>query len=167
MSYLNGSGIKAYARKFIAGSLLLAITAGPAFLATPRLPAAELSVARQGVVENVPLQAPYNGCLLVREGPGTTTPIKGNVTNGTTVQIEATEGAWYKISAPLAGYVYSTYVKITDTSTIDTTNLTHALTLEEIVENSKPWTRDANLEERKKILADNDSTTPPELPANP
>ncbi|MDD3148594.1 MAG: SH3 domain-containing protein [Candidatus Riflebacteria bacterium] len=167
MTCFKVSGLRGLAEKFVAGSLFLAIVTGPVLSSPPRLSAAELSVPRQGVVENVPPQSPYNGCLLVREGPGTTTPVKGNVANGTTVQIEATEGAWYKISAPLAGYVYSTYVKITDTTTIDTTNLTHALTLEEIVENSKPWTRDANLEERKKILADNDSTTPPELPANP
>lgn len=130
------------------------------------LPAIELNVPRQGVVQNVPVEAPWNGCLLVREGPGMNWPVKGYVTNGTAVKIEATDGAWYRISSPKTGYVYSTYVKITETETLDSSN-ERALTLEEIVENSKPWTRDANLEERKKLLESNDTAPAPQLPARP
>lgn len=130
------------------------------------LPAVELNVPRQGVVQDVPVEAPWNGCLLVREGPGMNWPIKGYVANGTAVKIEATDGAWYRISSPKTGYVYSTYVKITETETLDSSN-ERALTLEEIVENSKPWTRDANLEERKKLLESNDTAPAPQLPARP
>ncbi len=130
------------------------------------LPAVELNVPRQGVVQNVPVEAPWNGCLLVREGPGTNWPIKGYVTNGTAIKIEATDGAWYRISLPKTGYVYSTYVKITETETLDSSN-ERALTLEEIVENSNPWTRDNNLEERKKLLDNNDTSPAPQLPVAP
>lgn len=129
--------------------------------------AVELSVARQGRIENVPVEAPYNGCLLVREGPGMEFPIRGYVANGETVQIEAGEGSWYKISSPKTGYIWAGYVKITDTQTVDTSTAGNALPLETIVENANPWTRELNLDERQKLLEDNDTSTPPELPAMP
>jgi hypothetical protein len=47
------------------------------FLAAGIAAAVELNVAREGIVKNVPLQDPYNGCLIVREGPGMEYPVKG------------------------------------------------------------------------------------------
>ncbi len=129
--------------------------------------AADLSAPRQGIVENVPVEEPYNGCLLVREGAGGNSKILGYVPNGTTVQIEATDGAWYKISSPKTGYVYSSFVRITETVPIDAANRDKALSLEEIVDNSDPWTRDKNLAERQKLLEDNLKAAPPELPEKP
>ncbi len=129
--------------------------------------AVELNVARQGEIRNVPVESPYNGCLLVREGPNMESPIKGHVTNGSTVQIEGAAGSWYKISSPLNGYIWASYVTVTDSQTVDTSNLTKALDLETIVENANPWTREENLPARQKLLEDNDTTTPPELPPAP
>jgi len=129
--------------------------------------AVELNVARQGEIRNVPVESPYNGCLLVREGPDMQSPIKGHVTNGSTVQIEAAAGSWYKISSPLNGYIWASYVTVTDSQTVDTSNLTKALDLETIVENANPWTREENLPARQKLLEDNDTATPPELPVAP
>ncbi|HAE41141.1 MAG TPA: hypothetical protein DCG57_21275 [Candidatus Riflebacteria bacterium] len=117
--------------------------------------AVELNVARQGEVKNVPLQAPYNGCLIVREGPGMDYPVKGHVVNGDTVTIEATSGSWYKITAPLSGYIWSSYVTITDSQTIETSNMTTPLDLETIVNNSDPWTRAQKLPERQQLLENN------------
>ncbi|HPT47824.1 MAG TPA: SH3 domain-containing protein [Candidatus Rifleibacterium sp.] len=131
------------------------------------LQAVELNIPRQGIVENVPAEEPYNGCLLVREGPGGSSAVKGYVTNGTTVQIEATDGAWYKITAPKTGYVYSTYVKITETATIDPATRDKPLSLEEIAENSDPWNRATDLDEKQKLLENNDNETLPGMPANP
>lgn len=129
--------------------------------------AVELNVARQGEIRNVPVESPYNGCLLVREGPNMESPIKGHVTNGSTVQIEGAAGSWYKISSPLNGYIWASYVTVTDSQTVDTSNMTKALDLETIVENANPWTREENLPARQKLLEDNDTATPPELPAAP
>ncbi len=144
-------------------SILFLLILGMTGIAT----AAELSTPRQGVVENVPVEEPYNGCLLVREGAGGNSKILGYVPNGTTVQIEATDGAWYKISSPKTGYVYSSFVRITETVPIDAANRDKALSLEEIVDNSDPWTRDKNLAERQKLLEDNLKAAPPELPEKP
>ncbi len=44
--------------------LLLALPAA-FFFAVLRLDAVELNIARSGIVKNVPLQSPYNGCLIV------------------------------------------------------------------------------------------------------
>lgn len=138
-----------------------------AILVTAGSFAVELNVARQGEIRNVPVESPYNGCLLVREGPNMESPVKGHVTNGSTVQIEAASGSWYKISAPLSGYIWASYVKVTDSQTVDTGNMTKALDLETIVENANPWTREENLPARQKLVEENDTATPPELPAAP
>ena len=141
----------------------LALALSMACAATAQ-PAVELNAVRKGIIQNVPTQAPWNGCLLVREGPNTSSPIKGYVPNGATVQVEATDGAWYRISAPQTGYVYGTYVKIVDSG--DTpAGRPNALTLEEIVIKATPLTRERRLEERRKLLEDNDTAPPPELPA--
>ena len=141
----------------LAGAAIAQSPASPA-------PAVELNAARKGIIQNVPTQAPWNGCLLVREGPNTTSPVKGYVPNGATVQIEATDGAWYKISAPQTGYVYGTYVKIVDAGETQA-GRTNALTLEEIVIRANPLSRNRRLEERRKLLEDNDTSPLPELPA--
>lgn len=124
-------------------------------LAAVQANAVELNVARQGEVKNVPLQAPYNGCLIVREGPGMDSPAKGHVVNGDTVTIEATSGSWYKISSPLSGYVWSSYVAVTENQTVDTNTMTKPLDLGTIVNNSNPETRDQKLPERQQLLEKN------------
>lgn len=125
------------------------------FLAAGIAAAVELNVAREGIVKNVPLQDPYNGCLIVREGPGMEYPVKGHVVNGDRVTIEATSGSWYKISAPKTGYVWASYIAVTDSQTVDTDNLTRPLGLETIVENSDPQTRDQKRPERQQLLETN------------
>ena len=149
-----------YRYTFFVTFLMIVLTAVTGFTV-------ELNVARQGEIRNVPVESPYNGCLLVREGPNMESPVKGHVNNGETVQIEAAAGSWYKISAPLSGYVWASYVKVTDSQTVDTSNMTKALDLEIIVENASPWTRDDNLPGRQKLAEENDTATPPELPTAP
>ena len=127
----------------------------PVLLIATHVSAIELNIARQGEVKNVPVQAPYNGCLIVREGPGTEYPVKGHVNNGDTVTIEGASGSWYRISAPLSGYVWSSYVTVTDSQTVDTANMTKPLDLETIVNNSDPWNREQNLPARQQLLDDN------------
>ncbi|PKL47756.1 MAG: hypothetical protein CVV42_12095 [Candidatus Riflebacteria bacterium HGW-Riflebacteria-2] len=117
--------------------------------------AAELNIARQGIVKNVPLQDPYNGCLIVREGPGMEYPVKGHVVNGDTVTIEGTSGNWFKISSPKSGYVWASYIAVTDFDTIDSGSLGKPLPLEMVVEGAKPETLDQKLPERQKLLEDN------------
>lgn len=117
--------------------------------------AVELKIARQGMVKDVPTQAPYNGCLVVREGPGMEYPVKGHVVNGDTVTIGGTSGSWCKITAPLTGYVWASYLEITGSETVDSANLTRPLDLDTISDNSDSPYRDQNLPQRQKILEDN------------
>jgi len=117
--------------------------------------AVELNVARQGVVKNVPTQEPYNGCLIVREGPGMEYPVKGHVVNGDTVTIDGTSGNWFRITAPKSGYVWASYITVTDFDTIESENMDKPIDLETLVDNSKPEDFDYNLAERKKLLEDN------------
>ncbi|MBU1105504.1 MAG: SH3 domain-containing protein [Candidatus Riflebacteria bacterium] len=124
-------------------------------LITIQSSAVELNVARQGEVKNVPVQQPYNGCLIVREGPGMEYPVKGHVVNGDTVTIEGASGSWYRISAPIAGYIWSSYIAVTDSQTVDTANMTKPLDLETIVNNADPLAREQNLPARQQLLEDN------------
>ncbi|NLF97855.1 MAG: SH3 domain-containing protein [Candidatus Riflebacteria bacterium] len=134
---------------------VIALTLPVLLLLAGMAAAVELNVAREGIVKNVPLQDPYNGCLIVREGPGMEYPVKGHVVNGDRVTIESTSGSWYKISAPKTGYVWASYISVTDSQTVDTTNLTRPLGLETIVENSDPQARDQKLPERQQLLETN------------
>lgn len=156
-------------RGILRGVVSIAVLATLVLAPAMELAAEVLAAPRLGVVQNVPLAAPWNGCLLVRDGPNTNSKILGHVINGTTVRIEATEGAWYKISSPMTGYVYGTYVKITeaDTPPVNPSNQTQALTLEEIVIKADPSPREKRLEERRKFLEDNDTSPPPQLPSRP
>jgi len=135
--------------------------------ATSQTAAEDLSTPRKGLVQNVPLGSPWNGCLLVRDGPNTSSTILGHVINGTFVQVIATEGAWYKISSPMVGYVYGTYVKFVDQDTPDSGqgNQTKPVTLEEIVIKAEPWTRVKMIEERRRLLEQNDTAPPSRTPS--
>ncbi|HNV70448.1 MAG TPA: SH3 domain-containing protein, partial [Candidatus Ozemobacteraceae bacterium] len=61
---------------------------------------APVEVARKAVVEGVPTEQPYNGCLLVRLDASTTSKILGFVKNGDVVVIEEMNGLWARISSP-------------------------------------------------------------------
>ncbi len=130
--------------KFVQVFLMIVVAALP-------LAAVQLNVARTGVVANVPLEAPYNGCLVVREGPGFEHAVKGHVVNGTSVTIDSGQGSWYRITAPMTGYVWASYVKITDAETVNTENMSQALSLNDIVRNADPWKRDKNLQQRREL----------------
>lgn len=134
---------------------------------TTRLAAEDLASPRKGLVQNVPLATPWNGCLLVRDGPNTTSTILGHVINGTFVQVEATEGAWYKISSPMAGYVYGTYVTFVDSEmpSPGQGNPAKTVTLEEIVIKAEPWTRVKMLDERRRLLEQNDTASSTRMPS--
>ncbi len=134
---------------------------------TSQIAAEDLSTPRKGLVQNVPIGSPWNGCLLVRDGPNTSSTILGHVINGTFVQVVATEGAWYKISLPMTGYVYGTYVKFVDQETPDSGqgNQTKTVTLDEIVIKAEPWTRVKMLEERRRLLEQNDTAPSSRTPS--
>ncbi|HOT29098.1 MAG TPA: SH3 domain-containing protein [Candidatus Ozemobacteraceae bacterium] len=147
----------------ISFALVYALASG----VTTQLAAEDLATPRKGLVQNVPLATPWNGCLLVRDGPNTNSTILGHVINGTFVQVEATEGAWYKISSPMTGYVYGTYVRFVDPETPSTGqgNPTIAVPLEELVLKAEPWTRVKMLEERRRLLEQNDTASSSGMPS--
>ncbi|MFZ5949522.1 MAG: SH3 domain-containing protein [Candidatus Rifleibacteriota bacterium] len=128
-------------------SLVSIVVIMAALLSLP-LSGVQLNVARAGIVENVPLEAPYNGCLVVRQGPGFEHPVIGHVVNGDRVTIDSGEGSWYRITSPKTGYVWATYIKITDEQTVDTESMSQALSLEDITANADPWKREQNLQQR-------------------
>jgi uncharacterized protein YgiM (DUF1202 family) len=134
--------------------IFLALTAGLALI-TFHAAAAELNIPRQGVVKNVPVQEPYNGCLIVREGPGMEYPVKGHVVNGDTVTIEGTSGNWFKISSPKSGYVWASYLTVTDFDTVESTSLGRPLSLDMQSEGEIPETLNRKLPERQQLLEDN------------
>lgn len=112
---------------------------------------------KTGVIRNVPTGPEYNGNLVVRTTPDLTSSANmvGHVSNGDTVSIEGTSGSWYLISAPIRGYVWASYVQITDSQPLDPAKIQNPLPLEVIMYNSNSETRLDRIEERKKYLDDN------------
>jgi hypothetical protein len=51
----------------------------------------------------------------------------------------------------MTGYVWASYVKITDAETVNTENMSQALSLNDIVRNADPWKRDKNLQQRREL----------------
>jgi hypothetical protein len=89
--------------------------------------------------------------------------IVGHVSNGDTVTIEGTSGSWYLISAPIRGYIWASYVQITDSEPLDPAKVQNPLPLDVIMYNSNSETRLDRIEERKEYLDDN--YQPPDEPA--
>ncbi len=55
----------------------------------------------------------------------------------------------------MVGYVWASYIEVTDSQTVDSSNLIKPLALETIVDNSNPESRIQKLPERQKLLEDN------------
>lgn len=94
----------------VLGLLLVPVVMWPVFAQDAPVP----TEPKLGVVTGVPTEAPYGGNLIVRLGSSLQSGILGYVSNGDEVTIEAQEGMFYKISAPQAGYIWTTYVRVTE-----------------------------------------------------
>ena len=105
--------------------------------------------ARKAIVEGVPTQQPYNGCLLVRFDASTTSKILGFVKNGDVVVIEEMNGLWARISSPEKGYCWASYLKVTETQPVPANQPQSLPTLLEI---SDPAKRLDHLEKGKHSL---------------
>ncbi len=128
-----------------------------------------MEVARKAVVEGVPTEQPYNGCLLVRIDASTTSKVLGFVKNGDVVVIEEMNGLWARISSPEKGYCWASYLKVTETQALPANQPQSLPTLLEI---SDPATRLDHLEKGRKsqptanFSAIATLTTPPTDPAS-
>lgn len=67
-----------------------------------------------GLVNGVSTDPQYNGNLLVLKLPQLGAPQIGFVSNGTQVTVEEQQLTFYRISSPKAGWVWSSYVKLTN-----------------------------------------------------
>ena len=67
-----------------------------------------------GIVTGVPLQANYGGNLIVRSSASLESSIVGHVSNGDEVTIDHQEGSFYRITAPKSGYIWASYVRVTE-----------------------------------------------------
>jgi hypothetical protein len=103
----------------------------------------------RGIVVRVPTEEPQLGKLPIHERPNPESTVMGETQNGGEVVIEDHLGFWYKISAPVAGWVRTCFIKVTDTRPLKAVRVRKALTLEEVTFNADAGT---------------DSTTPPPPP---
>jgi len=134
--------------------MVFLLIAAVSWLAKVCCEAEPLLKPRAGIVKNVPTDPKYNGCLVVRKGPGMSFPVLGHIVNGDAVVIEGTEGSWMKISSPKSGYVWASYIEITDTEPLEPDKVKEPLPLEVIMFNSNPEKRAKQFEKRQQLLRD-------------
>jgi hypothetical protein len=150
---------------------ILALIAGPiGHRVWAQAPGGEtLSEPRRGVVQNVPTADPYYGNLVIRQGPSLQTPSIGFVSNGDEVTIVGTSGSFMQISSPKSGFVWASYLKITEWGQSQIVPGQDPLPLETIVNNTSALSIRQNLQERQQLLPDEPTLDPGELggPAAP
>jgi len=101
-----------FTMKHVGGMFLVALVLGFAFLAQVTIAGGQSLFPQTGVVSGVSTDPQYNGNLLVLKLPQLGAPQIGFVSNGTQVTVEEVQLTFYRISAPKAGWVWSSFIRL-------------------------------------------------------
>lgn len=98
--------------KHFRGMILICVMVGFAVLVHAPEVVGQSVFPQKGVVTGVSTDPQYNGNLLILDLPSLSAPKIGFVSNGTEVTVEEEQLTFYRISSPKAGWVWSSFIKL-------------------------------------------------------